>query len=233
VVFNNDVLVGASAQINLSAGFLRGRRVYDLHRLEVVPTEELPGATTISVALEPGDGRILLVASEADYASDTRTILRGRCLNEAGVLDIDYGLAEKSGVDLQGVTPLLAQYQKHLAAGEYAETLSLVRQCSGALQEAMKHSGDFWAVKQDLEYVQETLARLRGEPAQFKGRLSTAYRGLLGRFWSGAARSVRRPVGELRELVERVETAAAVGPEALAKLIVDEKALGDIEKSLL
>jgi hypothetical protein len=232
VVFNNDVLVGASAQINLSAGFLRARRVYDLRRLEVVKTEELPGAATISVALEPGGGRIFSVASEAEYESDARTILKGRCLNEAGVLDIDYGLAEKSGVDLQRVTPLRAAYQERLAAGEYAEALSLVRQCSSALRETMKHSDDFWAVKQDLEYMKETLARLGGEPAQFKQRLSTTYRGLLGLFWSGEARSVRRHVGGLRVLVERVESTATVGPQALAQLSVDEKALGEIEQGL-
>jgi len=232
VVFNNDVLVGASAQINLNSGFLRARRVYDLHRLEAVKTEELPGAATISVALEPGGGRIFLVASAAEYESDARTILRERCLNEAGVLDIDYGLAEKSRIDLRPVTPLRTQYQKRLAAGEYAEALSLVRQCSGALREAMKHSGDFWEVKQDIEYVKETLARLGGEPVQFRWRLSTAYRGLLGLFWGGEARSVRRAVGELRELVERVDAAAAVGPEALAQLIADEKALAEIENGL-
>jgi hypothetical protein len=96
----------------------------------------------------------------------------------------------------------------------------------------MKHSSDFWAVKQDLDYVKETLGRLGGEPAQFKQRLSTAYRGLLGRLWNGDARSIRRPVGTLRELVERVEAAAAVSAKALAQLIVDEKALGEIEESL-
>ena len=232
VAFNNDVLVGASAQINLSSGFLRGRRVYDLRRLEAVKTEALPGAETMTVALEPGEGRIFLVASDAEYQSDARTVLRGRCLNEAAVLDIDYALAEKSQLDLASVTPLRTRYQRCLAASQYPEALSLVRQCSGALQNAMEHSSDFRAVKQDIGYMKETLAQLAGEPGQFKGRLSAAYRSLLGRFWNGEAHSVRRQAGDLRELVEKVDAASVLGPEALAQLAVDEKALAEIENGL-
>ena len=76
------------------------------------------------------------------------------------------------------------------------------------------------------------LKQLWGEPAQFKGRLSAAYRTLLGRFWSGESQSVRHQVGELRKLVEGVDAAAVLGPAALAHLIVDEKALGEVESSL-
>jgi hypothetical protein len=204
-----------------------------------VSTEELPGAVTFPVALEPGGGHLFAIASEADYQSDARTILKGRCLNEAGVLDIDYELAEKSRVDLQRVRPLRTQFQERLAAGGYAEALPLIRQCSGALEGAMKQSREFWAVKQDLEYIRRTLGQLpphelysslAGEPGQFQGRLSGAYRGLLGLFWEGQAGLIRGEVGQLRGLVERVEAAAAVGREALAQLSVEEEVLRAVEQ---
>jgi len=230
VVFNNDPLLRSTAQINLSRSFLHGRHIYDLHDLQAVTTEELPGAVAFPVTLEPGGGRIFSVASEADSLSDARTILLGRCRNEAGVLDIDYELAENSQVDLERVRPLRAQYQERRAAGEYAEALSLIRQCSRALGAAMKQSGEFWAVKQDLEYIRRTLGRLGGEPRQFEERLSKAYRGLLGLFWEGQASLIRVEVEQLRGLVEQVDATAVVGAQAVVQLRVEEEVLRAVEQ---
>jgi len=228
VVFNNDVLVGSTAQIHLSPDFLQGRRIFDLRRLQPVSPEEWPGAVSFPVALEPGGGLLLAVASEADFQAQAQTIRQGRCQNEVGVLELDYELAEKSRLDLSGVAPWRQQVQACLANADYAAAEPLIRQYAQALQKAMREDREFGVVQEDLAYLQKALGRLGGEPAAFHRRWSQAYRGLLGLFWEGKARLIRREVGQLREWVERAATAAESG--TLAGFSLDEPSLQAVEQ---
>jgi len=209
VIFNNDILQRSSAQIHLNSAFLQGRRLYNLHTLEPVETEEHPGAITFSIALTPGGGKILSVASETDHLEEIHIILRGRCRNEASVLEIDYELAEKSGLDLGAASLLLEQYQEHLKAEKYAEALSAIRGCARAVQRSMRANPGFWSARRDLDYMKATLNRsVGGAPRAFHSRVSDAYRGLLGLFWEGRAASIAEATAQLRELVEDMEAAA-------------------------
>ncbi len=233
VVVNTDVLVRATAQINLSAAWLAGRQVYDLHRLQPASVEEWPGAVTLQVALEPGGGALFALASQADCPLLAQTILRGRAANEAAVVDLDYRLAERLRVELGAVQALRLQYQQTLAAGDGAAALTAIRQAAAALRQAMQADASVNAVQTDLAYVRQVLSRLAGEPLQFDRRLTRAYQGLWERFWRGEAASVRATAAQLRRLVAVLETAAAVeGTDGLAKAQVDETALRRLEAAL-
>jgi len=223
VAFNDDVQVSSSAQINLSRAFLHGRALYDLRSLERMPTEELPGALAAHLALKPGDGRIFAVASEEDYESDARTILAGRCRNEAAIAEMDYELAEKSRVNLGDAAPLQAQYRERMETGEYADALTRIRRCARAVEKAMRQEGTLWAAKQDLEHAKRTLGRLSGAPGEYQERLSAAYVGLLGLFWEGDAAIIAPATAHLRELVD-----AAAEHEPSAQ--TDEQSLRAVEQ---
>jgi len=232
VVLNNDVLVRSSAQINLSRAFLQDRCVYDLHALEATSLEESPGGAAFAVALEPGGGRLFAVACESDFEADARVVQEGRCRNEAAILEVDYEVAAKSGIDLHQAAALREQFERRLQAGECAEALDLIRQCAQALDRAMRANDKFWRVRQDLDAVKRTLGRLGGEPEQFAGRLSKAYEGLLRLFWEGKASSIHDKVGALRAMVGEIGATAERAPAALSKIPVDEKALERIEGAI-
>ena len=203
VAFNNDIHVGSEAQINLSKSFLKNRKLYDLHTLKAAAVKEMASAVTYTFQLAPGGGRVLGVASEADFQSDVKTILKGKCLNEAGVLDIDYELAEKSNLDLQIVNKLRKQYQKQLTAGEYAKALRSIQSCDRSLKMVMQANHSFQAVQQNLDYVKKTLGGF-GAPK----RLSIAYNGLSGLYWQGKADSIIQEASLLRQLVEQSKAAS-------------------------
>lgn len=206
VAFNNDILQRSSAQIHLSRTFLQDRRIYDLQRLQPVEIEEQPGAVVFSVALPPGGGRIFAVASETDHSEEARIVLKERCRNEAGVLNMDYELAEKSGLDLTTASALREEYQERLKAGAYEEALPQIRQCARVLQRAMRENAPFWSARRDLDYMKRTLGRCgAGASKAFHTRASKAYHALLGLFWEGRVVSIAAAAAQLRELVEDMD----------------------------
>ena len=198
VAFNNDVLVGSEAQINLSKSFLKNRKLYDLHSLRPASVKEMTGAVTYTFKVKPGAGRILGIASESDFQSDVKTILKGKCMNEAGILDIDYDLAEKSNLKLQEAKTLREQYQKYLSSEDYAKALRSIRSCAHTVKMAMQADHNFWVVQQNLDYVKKTLGGFEAGR-----RLGSAYNGLSGLYWQGKADSIVQEVGLLRQLVEQ------------------------------
>ena len=209
IAFNNDVLVGSEAQINLSKSFLKKRKLYDLHTLKPASVKEITGAVTYTFKLKPGAGRILTIASKSNFKSNTKTILKGKCMNEAGILDIDYDLAEKSNLKLTEAKTLRKQYQKQLSSEDYPEALHSIRSCAYAVKMAMQANHSFQAVQQNLDYVKKTLG---GFGASI--RLSNAYNGLSGLYWQGKADSIIQETALLRQLVEQSKAAS----KGLAKL---------------
>jgi len=225
VVFNNDVQVSSPAQINLAKRFLAGRNVYDLLALRRVETEDLPGAVTFQVTLKPGEGRMFALAGPEDYEFMEHAILKVRCLNEVGILTIDYELAERSGVKVKGIATYRMQDIERIEEGEYAVALSLVRQRSRRLQAVMRANATFSSVRENLDRIRRTLGCLPLSHPD-RGRLSEAYVGLLGLFWEGEAASVRKEALDLCALVEQAEASAR--EENAASL--DEGALRRIER---
>lgn len=233
VVFNNDVQTSSTAQLNLGTRFLAGRNVYDLTDLRRVETEDLPGAVIFEVSLPPGGGRMFGLADPERGEFMEHAILKGRCLNEAMLLTIDYELAERSGVNVKPVRPIRTDEIERLEAGDYAVALSLVRQRNRALHAAMRTSTTFSSVQRTLDNVRHVLGQLPSDSHPLQRRLSEAYVGLLGLFWEGRAASIRKAASDLRALVEEVEGAvqegrtASPGEDALRRI---ERVAGRYER---
>lgn len=218
IVFNSDLLACGSVQINLAKGFTAGRGLYDLDTLQQVSARELAGAVAFPVEVAPGGGRVFTLASESDYQWQRNAILRERCKNRAAVMESDYDLAAKSGIALDDVSALRAQFRERLAAEDYEEARSAIVQCAACLDDAMRRRSYFTAVRQDLESIRGHLGQLEAKRELSHDRLRAEYLRLLGRFWDGKARSIRR---ETRLLLQQTETATRGAEKADAQEKLD------------
>jgi hypothetical protein len=202
VAFNNDVLLRSVAEIMLSPEFVEDRRVYDLHDLQPVDTEALPGGILFTVDLSPGGGRIFALASEDDFLVDKSVVIRGRYQNEADVFEIDLDLARRSGVPVGDVELLWERYQAQMANGDCEEALRSLRVCERDLEHAILQAEAFSASKEHLEHLKSVLPGARGD-AEHLAACVRAYENLLARFWNGEAAAIEEELAALCESVKR------------------------------
>lgn len=199
--FNNDVLVRSSADVCVTDSYLRGRRVYDLDRLEPAKTERTAGGVSFPVELEAGGGTIFAVASEADYQADRRTILEGRCRRAAGIFEIDRELARKSGVKAAQSEQLRENYEDLFRASRFDEALPAIYRAAAALDASFQADCTFRTVQEDLDWIKRVLPR-KGEQQKI---LAPVYTRLLEQFWAGNARQIAGAAANLREQVRAAE----------------------------
>ncbi len=225
VVFNKDVIERSSAQINLSKSFLQERNVYDMHKLEAVATENWPGQVALSVNLDPGDGKIICLASAADFNDFEQIVLKGRCMNEASILDMDYELAQKSKVEEKEATFLRQKYQEQINAENYKDALFIISQYNIAIKRAVRMDMEFAAVEDNIAYIKHRLGAMK-----VTGRIGDLYRGYYARFMDGDARDIQLQVKAFRDMVEQIELTSRQKNEK-PDLAIYDKTVNELEQA--
>jgi hypothetical protein len=226
IAFNKDVVVRSRAQINLSKSFLQGRNVYDMHTLGVVATEDWPGNITLSVELDPGEGKIICLASAEDFKNCEQIVLKGRCMNMASILDMDFELAQKSKVDVAEVISLRQKYQEQIDAENYPNALSIIYQYDSALKRAMRVDTEFAAVEKDIAYIKNMLGAMK-----VTGRIGDLYLRYHDYFMAGDARVIRSQVETFRNMVEKIELVSRQKNE-LPDLTIYDKTISELDQAL-
>ena len=221
VAFNNDVLIRNTADISLSQAFVRERRIVDLETLAACSTERRTGALLLPVALPPGGGKLFCIAPEEEARRDIEAILKGRCANESGILELDIRLAEESTVDLSSLAELRTSYRATMHSRDYADALRSIRACAQELEDAFERDAPFRTVRENLAWLRGRLALLGNEAPERHAALNAQYRELLAAFHEGNAPAITGKVQELRQVVEQELESRQTTPMASDSIPID------------
>lgn len=119
VVVSQDVAATRAGRLGVNAdGLPAGARLYDLYDLiELGAAAEARPA----IELEPGDGRIFFVGTEAQAAEVMAQVQRGHYNNELPLYEIDAELAEANGCDLAAAAALAGDAAEAFREGDFAK----------------------------------------------------------------------------------------------------------------
>lgn len=150
VIYNNDPKRRQEGAVQLPAGIVRGRGLYDLYALAPAPGWKPNEGNALRVALEPGEGRIYLLAKEGDYRSRADRIQANRLCNEKETVKYELHQAWLAGV----ASPALV---KRYREADSTPALQGVRQ---ALAGETAASAPYTRLRADLDRIQKNLSEL-------------------------------------------------------------------------
>jgi len=182
IVHNNDPVEAREGTVIVPS---RLGKAYDLYKVaEATGPSDLPGAlpagpkeTRLRVKLEPGDGRIFLAGTEADYAAARSTILRHRFAADRGILTTDTELLACSAIDTKSANALLAQADTRAKAKDFAAALAKLGQARQAIGAAADASRAFREVRDSLNAMRPLFCRMSWYLQQRDNLLCAADRG--------------------------------------------------------
>lgn len=151
VVYNTSTESPVRVHLKASSG-----RLFDL--ISLVETNiSSAGRQTLDLHLNPGDGRILLLANDKNYLRIAEKIRTNLYFAERKLVVLERELAEKWNVKLEKVNILLERAKKAVLINDPKKGLSLVLQARMALEDAKKGNADFSTARKVLDKVYQRL----------------------------------------------------------------------------
>lgn len=137
VVVNEDIVVQQGGTATIPSAWVGSTKaVYDLYNLAAVSAA---GASTFTVQpLDPGDGRIYMLGTAAQFAAARGQILTNQVEEALRVQSADRTIASNWGCNLSTYDGLVTQVRSLLSAHQYDQAVTLCGgQAAQALQDAM------------------------------------------------------------------------------------------------
>jgi hypothetical protein len=149
IPYSNDPKKDAKATLTVPAAMAKGKHLYDLEALHVLPGKRMADGLAVELSFKPGDGKFLLLATDVEFAAVKKEVLTHRFAAERETLKYRLYLAEISGLAKEDI----------VASFKRAANLADLRKINARLEALMK-APDFAAVKASLDNAQEHLSRL-------------------------------------------------------------------------
>lgn len=134
VATNEDLTSSQGGRAALPAQWIGPEKsVYDLYSLRQVSPK---GANAFDVRpLNPGDGRIYMLATDSEFAAARTKILRNQVEEKLRVQNADRIIAQNWGLNLKNYDSTVRLVRKLLEAGQYDKAVTV---CSERAESAMK-----------------------------------------------------------------------------------------------
>ncbi len=145
VIYSNDPKKNQTGNITLNSSMLRGKKLYNLYSLKEVPLKN----NSFTISLDPGDGKIYLLASPKKYSLAKQKIFKNRFNTRKEIIKYDVYLALLSKLVPES---MVSEFNK-------ADNMKKLDALKSKLKKAMAQD-KFVKIKKKLSAVQNKLSAI-------------------------------------------------------------------------
>jgi hypothetical protein len=152
IAYNNDPKQQRKGKIQLPTNIVGSRSLYDLYSLKKVQMDKDNEGRALNLELGPGEGRIYLLAKDADYNLRRDQITANLINNEKEAVKYELYQAWLAGV----ASPALVKSYRD------ADTLSALQAVRKTLSGEIAGNAKYVGIGADLDRIQKNLSELNG-----------------------------------------------------------------------
>jgi len=169
VVYSNELSKAVKESIGLGENlFAHGERLFDLVALKPVPLENRANSRRLVLNLQPGDGRLFMIATDKAFSEGEAEINRGRFYCEKEILKYELYQARLSGIEPgEAFSRDLAEMVRAAKEGAFADACLGVDRCRLQLRRVLNADTRFHRVERQLAKTLKALSNADRDFSRF------------------------------------------------------------------